>query len=156
MPTFFEFFIILEDAAGSPRNHDELLAAHPDEESQLLIKHGIHPLTMEPLPVHLRPGYSLHPSDPDALPLAPDPHVPAALPTPYKLMQDNPLAGQKDKWGRPIYNPDQHPEYLRQQDAIMKKMRKRGLKGMAYSEPGEGKTHDRFGRKQVYDVQPPQ
>lgn len=131
-----------------PQNHDELLAQYNDPESQMLIGKGIHPGTLEPIPVHLRPSYGFAKQD------APTPAAPSGSPMAgpaYKLMQNKPDAGQKDKFGRTIYNTDQHPHYLQSQDDIRQKM-SRGK--FHKSKPGHNPedTHDRFGRRQGYDL----
>ena len=134
---------------------DDLWDKHNDPESRLLLSKGIHPLTLEPLPAELRPAYNLMPDDAQATqePAA----QPSQMPAPYKMMQRRPDAGQKDKWGRTIYNQEDHPDTVRAQDAVVNKIRRKAaIKGVAHTEPGGGKPHDRFGRKQVYDVQPPQ
>lgn len=133
MLSFTKFLV--EKKLGGPRNHEELLAHYNDPESRMLIGQGIHPGTLDTLPVHLRPGYSFAASDVNPAPDTPPPATNGMKwDRPYSLMKSKDNAGGKDKWGRTVFNPWDHPQYLSSQDAAINKGKKSLFPGIHHPE----------------------
>jgi hypothetical protein len=143
-----KFAKFLEERENAPKNHEELLAAYDDQESRLLIKNGVHPGTMEPLPVHLRPTYGLAAQQE---PSAEKPPSISDKPT-YRMLQPKPGVGGKDKFGRAILDPSDYPDQIRKAHAAYNRKDWRGHPQSAdYPKNPEAKV-DRFGRKMGYDL----